>query len=245
MKKQKTAATTAIVKEIHAGLSNSRLYLYQVEWLGNIYFLDKFLELVGQEPATGAITLIDVDETNIFYVDDLEYAPLFADIQRARGKLGKGLVDAFVSVYAEHFWTDVKILLKMGIRPCENNKGDPIYLSALGIVPLLLLSLYMDTARDLYLSWTYEFLRQHKSYRWRDCSRVHYLSRVLCWKGKLEWLFSVPRPLQQLHHGETRGLTLLAMARNRPAGESVFAQLPRDLMKMIFDWIQWSLPLEL
>lgn len=232
----------AVVKEIRAGHVRARLYLYQVEWQGHTYFLDPFLELVGKESS------IDVDGVTLFYAQELQCYPLYENIQRARGKLGKDLVNAFVAVYIEQFSGKVNILLRMGIHPEESNNNNNSVSSSLttaDVVPLFLLSLYTESSRDLYLSWTYAFLRQRKKYQWRDRNHVHYLARVLCWKGKLEWELSVPCSLELLYNGEERGLALLAMARNRPAGENVFAQLPRDLMKMIFDWIQWSLPLEL
>jgi hypothetical protein len=102
---------------------------------------------------------------------------------------------------------------------------------------------YLDLVTRILL----RFLRNIVYFRtsWIQHTHTNALARILVWKG-----FCNPDQLQyvvfsDLVAKEEESLILLAMARNRPVGESVFAQLPKDvLFRILFPWIKWSLPFD-
>lgn len=67
--------------------------------------------------------------------------------------------------------------------------------------------------------------------------------RILIWKG-YQNPSGYPSLFGPLYGKEEEGLILIAMARNRPRGDNVFAQMQKDvLFRKIYPLIRWSLPL--
>lgn len=167
-------------------------------------------------------------------------------IANARITLGNKFVDAFLDVYKTSCFDYIPKLLRMGIYPNNNNNK----LLEDAKTAALIFTTYKDNARDVSLTWMYQILLKCKkedilNYFHSRTSVIHHLTKVLCWKGYMRWSHEVPDQLEQLYKGEARGLTLIAMARNRPCGQNVFSQLPRDVLNLLFSWIQWSLPIDL
>jgi hypothetical protein len=238
LKKQKTALK---VKEILRTIGNS-LFLYQVEWEGEFYYLDAFLCLAARQQ-----NLFSFEPTFIFRSSKLQHPPRDSQcIANARITLGNEFVDAFLDVY-KPISGNIQQLLRMGIYPHNSNNNKLIEDAKTAAV---IFAIYKDNARDLSLTWMYRVLMKCKKediahYLASRTSVIHHLAKLLCWKGYMRWSQKVPDQLEQLYNGEARGLALIAMARNRPRGQNVFAQLPRDVLRLLFGWIQWSLPIDL
>jgi hypothetical protein len=212
----------------------SVLYLYYAEWRGDVYLLDTFLQLVSKRPTTSVDAMIP--GVTLHHI--LRHPPTSSSIKAAKQNLDAEFVNAFVENYVSTFRDNMARLLRMGIRP-DARFSDLISSKRATIDSLVLL--YAEVDRELFLSWLYATLKGNLSGRFM-CSRINHLSMVLCWKGIVEWISPIPQAVSDLSNGERRGLMILALARNRPAGENVFAQLPRDLLRLLFYWIQWSLP---
>lgn len=237
LKKQKTALK---VKEILRTIGGS-LFLYQVEWEGEFYYLDAFLCLAARQQDA-----FSFEPTFIFCSSKLQHPPRDCQcIANARITLGNEFVDAFLDVY-KPITGNIQQLLRMGIYP--NNNNDKLLEDAK--TATLIFATYKDNARDVSLTWMYRVLMKCKKedisyYLISRTSVIHHLAKLLCWKGYMRWSQTVPDQLEQLYNGEARGLALIAMARNRPRGQNLFAQLPRDVLNLLFGWIQWSLPIDL
>lgn len=172
--------------------------------------------------------------------EELGKPPSQTYIEKARLELGNDFMDAFVKAYTRR--GRFQYSLRMGVYP---NNGIAIESSSdFEKNMVTLLSLYEEKKRDLYVSWLYFFFRNQKERQVEFIPRIHYLTKVLCWKGLASWRYPIPNAIQNLDGGERRGLMIIAMARNRSRGQSVFAQFSRDLLKLLFHWIQWSLPLD-
>jgi hypothetical protein len=172
----------------------------------------------------------------------------YGKIQQAREKLAPEIFDALYECYRPvRKWED---FARFGEMPPDyiinklssndfydlhmnyNIESDQAYLDLVTRIMLRFL-------RNQY------FIRELNSKRLIQPTDTNVLARILVWKG-----YCTPDQPQyvvfsHLFAKEKESLILLAMARNRPAGESVFAQLPKDvLFRLIFPWIKWSLPFD-
>lgn len=168
----------------------------------------------------------------------------YGKIQQAKGKLAPEIFDAIYECYRPvRKWED---FARFGEMP-PDYIIDKLSYSDFNDLHMNY-NIQSDQAYlDLVTRILLRFLRKQAYFptSWVQNTHANALTRILVWKG-----YCNPDQLQyfvfsHLVAKEEESLILLAMARNRPAGESVFAQLPKDvLFRVIFPWIKWSLPFD-
>jgi hypothetical protein len=169
----------------------------------------------------------------------------YGKIQEAKQKLAPEIFEALYTCYTPvKKWED---FVRFGEMPSDyiinrltSNDLNDLHMNY---------NIITDQAHsDLVTRIFLRFLRNQSSKNhgdWMWTTHTNVLARIFVWKG-----FCNPAQLQyvvfsHLVNKEEESLILLAMARNRPAGESVFAQLPKDvLFGLVFPWIKWSLPFD-
>ena len=101
--------------------------------------------------------------------------------------------------------------------------------------------------RELFLILLFRYLRvAQEGFVGLHCTSLYFTSiiAILTWKGYASWY---PTDAQyflfkKFINKEEESLVMIAMARNRPKGQNFFAQMPRDVFRLILDWSKWSLP---
>jgi hypothetical protein len=226
------------VREILTVIKN-RLLFYEVCFRGLYYLLDSHLYLYR---------ITEKDMGTMYYMrvsDQYENAPDSADLNRLRAKHSE-LACAIRKQYLLNLPKNTKMseFIRIGIHPHEVTLRKGFMAISDYFNSLYDYCSSNSNNLDLCISWLYVLLRGGKCPRLTENITVNPLVVILYWKQHVSptYYFNC---FSHLYGGERRGLMQIALARNRPRGENIFAQFPRDLMKMIFDWIQWSLPLNL
>lgn len=226
------------VREIMTVIRSSLLY-YEVLFQDSYYILDPELRLC-------CITNKATQQSHHAWVCK-EYRTPPRSIHFDRLKVEHPeLSSAIRKSYLSHLFEQQKPLhelVKMGVIPEEVGYYDTSTIMG------DLQNLYWNCTRnnfDLSLRWIYHLLRIRNKEKCRlyETYTPNPLLSILYWKDciydryYLDWF-------SHLKGGERKGLMQVALARNRPKGENVFAQFPKDLLHLIFEWVQWSLPLNL
>lgn len=226
------------VTEVRALISN-HLLMYQVEWNGVFYILDKTLNLLCTRDRS-----IQPEERQqySFLASDLLYPPMGLNLREARHTLGNELVDAITRFFLEGGSPSLDLYLRMELGPqfAAPKVADMDFLN-------LLRPRALPVSSDLLMRWTYYMLRKSKGPVHGEAITPSHVLKVLYWKGRVRRTHDSHKALfgQHVWQGEQRGLSVVCMARNRQRSDNVFAQMPRGVMQLIVEWVRWSLPLNI
>lgn len=238
MKKRKTAI--ARVTEVRVLISD-KVVLYQVEWLGAVYILDSKMCLV--RILHSLLTPQDMDQL-CFIANDLKAPPCEAHLRCARSALGAEFVKAFIQDYMERYENlRMSTFLHMGLQP-YHERPVRIRISLSDLLIIFAHDINAVERFDLYMQWFYFVLQKHPTQRITHDASPNLLLKAFFWKGVAPRQMRV-NTLLYSDITERDGLILLWMAHKRPRGENVFTLLLRDVFRLLLEWVQWSLPLNL
>lgn len=215
----------------------SHLLFYEVQFRGLYYLLDPRLYLY--RVASKSLGKLSHTWVSNKYMK----CPCASDLDRLcveHVELAHAIRKQYVLHTLKNF--NVAVFVYMGVRPQEVMVQKDI--ASIDIYTLYNYCNCNSTNRELCTSWLYFLLQTDKHIRLTECSTVNPLLLILYWKRRIVPVYYFDL-FSHLYNGERRGLMQIALARNRPKGENVIAQFPRDLIKMIFEWVEWSLPLPL
>lgn len=171
----------------------------------------------------------------------------YGKIQQARKKLAPEIFDALYECYRPvRKWEDFARFGEMPPDHIINKLSSQDFNDLHMNYEIRSDQAYLDLVTRILL----RFLRnqsftKHFHIRLMGPTHTNALARILVWKGYCNADQMQYVVFSHLFAKEEESLILLAMARNRPAGECVFAQLPKDvLFRVIFPWIKWSLPFD-
>jgi hypothetical protein len=224
------------VKEILSLIKNT-LLMYEVAYHGRFYVLDPYLNILTVRDES----IQEIERKTHFISTAYANPPEGSGLKRLR-MVDADLANSIVWSYLNfsHTGDQLKRYLRMGMYPNEC----PVIHSLDHTCLDFICSKYNANEDDLYKTWLYYFLRRYDNLYVQQTIYVNYLYKICYWKKRIMFdpnslNYSLLSPL---YGGERAGLMLIALARNRPKRENIFAQFPRDLVRMIFDWVEWSLP---
>jgi len=224
------------VKEILSLIKNT-LLMYEVAYRGRFYVLDPYLNILTVRDES----IQEIERKAHFISTAYANPPKGLDLKRLR-MVDADLANSIVWSYLNfsHTGDQLKRYLRMGIYP---NECPMIHLAHHTCLDFIC-SNYSANEDELYKTWLYYFLRRYDNLYVQQTIYVSYLYKICYWKKRIMFdsnslNYSLLAPY---YGGERAGLMVISLARNRPKGENIFAQFPRDLVRMIFDWVEWSLP---
>jgi hypothetical protein len=184
-------------------------------------------------------------EKTVCYEEVQKPPKIFEHIQRAKKTLELEVFNALYQCYRpENDWVDY---LNMGNIP-PTNVMQNFDTSCLEDLMIYYDDCQNEEHRRLYIHTLFIYLKTCKTQFYLSLAKLHNntITRILVWKNYIDITFPeiFYRAYTHLINKEETGLILIAMARNRPIRENVFAQFPKDLLfKIIFPLIRWSYPL--